>query len=170
MVFPSKFLRSVVWTARVASEHHQRAEETLVRRSAQVACGIYGATVFVDLEVDVRTGRSATITHQGNDVASANHIADFDKVFLIYAPAGEKAVDMTEKKEEVYEATEETTEEVTEEFEAEEEVNETEVEEQFAAEQKAEEAEETVEDKTVNFNGITADKVSMVNSFFNKFN
>lgn len=89
------------------------------------------------------------------------------------APAGEKAVDMTEKKEEVYEATEEeaeVSEEVTEEFEAEEEVNETEVEEQFAAEQKAEEAEETVEDKTVNFNGITVDKVNMVNSFFNKFN
>ena len=94
-----------------------------------------------------------------------------DKPEKNYAPAGEKAIDMTEKKEEeVYEATEETTEEVTEEFEAEEEVNETEVEEQFAAEQKAEEAEETVEDKTVNFNGITAEKVNMVNSFFNKFN
>lgn len=86
------------------------------------------------------------------------------------APAGEKAVDMTEEKEEVYEATEEqVSEEVTEEFAAEEEVNETEVEEQFAAEQKAEEKEETVEDKTVNFNGITAEKVNLVNDFFSKF-
>ena len=42
--------------------------------------------------MDVRTGRSATITHQGNDVASANHIADFDKVFLIVRIASNDAI------------------------------------------------------------------------------
>lgn len=56
------------------------------------------------------------------------------------------------------------------EYEAvEEEVTQSEVEEAFAAEQKAEEAEETVEDKTVVFNAITAEKVNMVNDFFNRF-
>ena len=60
-----------------------------------------------------------------------------------------------DKEEESYKATEE-------------EVNETEVEEQFAAEQKEEEAEETVEDKTVVFNGITPEKVNMINNFFNR--
>ena len=84
-----------------------------------------------------------------------------------------------EKKEEAYEATEEVVEEVTEEFEAatqeveeqlsaEEETNEAEVEEAFAAEQKAEEVAETVEDKTVVFNGITPEKVNMINNFFNR--
>jgi hypothetical protein len=80
----------------------------------------------------------------------------------------------------MYEATEEVVEEnvteefaaadaeVEEKFEAEEEANEKEVEEQFAAEQKAEEAEETVEDKTVVFNGITPEKVNMINNFFNR--
>lgn len=53
----------------------------------------------------------------------------------------------------------EATEEVT---------NELEVEEQFAAEQKAEEVAETVEDKTVVFNGITPEKVNMINNFFNR--
>jgi len=43
-----------------------------------------------------------------------------------------------------------------------------EVEEQFAAEQKAEEVQETVEDKTVVFNGITSEKVDMINNFFNR--
>ena len=86
------------------------------------------------------------------------------------APAGDKAVVVENEKEEEenYEATEEVTEEVTEEFEAEEEVSEEAIEEQFAAEQKAEE-EESVEDKTVNFNGITPEKVSMVNDFFSRF-
>ena len=66
---------------------------------------------------------------------------------------------------------EEVKEEMTEEFEAEstEEVaNEAEVEEQFAAEQKAEEVAETLEDKTVVFNGITSEKVDMINNFFNR--
>lgn len=91
------------------------------------------------------------------------------------APAGEKAVEVSaseeekEEEEEKYEATEEeVTEEVTEKFEAEEEVSEETIEEQFAAEQ-AEETTETVEDKTVTFNAITAEKVSMVNDFFNRF-
>ena len=82
------------------------------------------------------------------------------------APAGEKAVVVENKEEEEnYEATEE----VAEEFEAEEEVSEEAIEEQFAAEQKADEEEESVEDKTVNFNGITPEKVSMVNDFFSRF-
>jgi hypothetical protein len=59
------------------------------------------------------------------------------------------------KEEEKYEATEEVT-------------NELEVEEQFAAEQKAEEVAETVEDKTVVFNGITPEKVNLINNFFNR--
>jgi hypothetical protein len=87
------------------------------------------------------------------------------------APVGEAAIEMEETKEEVVEeAAEESFEEtkVEEEFTAEEEVNENEVEEQFAAEQKAEEAEETVEDKTVVFDSITPDKVSMINNFFNR--
>ena len=72
------------------------------------------------------------------------------------------------KEEEKYEAAEEVAEEVSEEFTAEEETNELEVEEQFAAEQKAEEVAETVEDKTVVFNGITPEKVNMINNFFNR--
>lgn len=74
------------------------------------------------------------------------------------APAGEEAVEVeaSKEEEEKYEATEE-------------EVNETEVEEQFAAEQKAEEAEEVVEDKTVNFNEISPEKVNMINDFFSRF-
>ena len=86
---------------------------------------------------------------------------------------------MGEKKEEAYEATEEVVEEVTEEFEAasneveeklsaEEETNEAEIEEAFAAEQKAEEVTETVEDKTVVFEGITPEKVNLINNFFNR--
>jgi hypothetical protein len=73
------------------------------------------------------------------------------------APAGEDAVEVeaTKEKEEGYEATEE-------------EVSEQEVEEQFAAEQKAEETEEVVEDKTVVFNAITPEKVSMINNFFSR--
>jgi hypothetical protein len=55
-------------------------------------------------------------------------------------------------------------------FEAvEEEVSEQEVEEQFAAEQKAEETEEVAEEKTLNFNGVTPDKVKLVNDFFSRF-
>lgn len=86
------------------------------------------------------------------------------------APAGDKAVVVeNEEEEENYEATEEVTEEATEEFEAEEEVSEEAIEEQFAAEQKADEDEDSVEDKTVNFEGITPEKVSMVNDFFSRF-
>ena len=84
-----------------------------------------------------------------------------------------------DKKEEAYEATEEVVEEATEEFEAasqeveeqlsaEEETNEAEIEEQFAAEQKAEEVAETVEDKTVVFEGITPEKINLINNFFNR--
>ena len=84
------------------------------------------------------------------------------------------------KDDEKYEATEEVVEETIEEefaaadaeveenFEAGGEANEKEVEEAFAAEQKAEEAEETIEDKTVVFNGITPEKVNMINNFFNR--
>lgn len=82
------------------------------------------------------------------------------------APAGEEStvVEENAKEEETYEATEE----VTEEFSAEEEVTEESIEEQFAAEQKAEETEEAVEDKTINFNGITPEKVALINKFFNR--
>ena len=77
----------------------------------------------------------------------------------------EKEEMASEEKEEVMasdeeeEMKDEATEEVT---------NELEVEEQFAAEQKAEEVAETVEDKTVVFNGITPEKVNMINNFFNR--
>jgi len=74
-----------------------------------------------------------------------------------------------EMKEDKYEGTEEpASQEVQTELSAEEEATEAEVEEQFAAEQKAEEVEETVEDKTVVFNGITSEKVDMINNFFNR--
>ena len=70
-------------------------------------------------------------------------------------PVAEEEVVVEKKVEENYSAEEEET-------------NELEVEEQFAAEQKAEEVEETVEDKTVVFNGITPEKVNMINNFFNR--
>ena len=73
-----------------------------------------------------------------------------------------------EKEEEMTEEFESATQEVEEQLSAEEETNELEVEEQFAAEQKAEEVAETVEDKTVVFNGITPEKVDMINNFFNR--
>jgi len=74
------------------------------------------------------------------------------------APVQEEAVEVeaTEEEEKSYEATEE-------------EVSELEVEEQFAAEQKAEGTEEAVEDKTIKFNGITTEKVNLVNDFFSRF-
>jgi hypothetical protein len=91
----------------------------------------------------------------------------------------EKMMGEDKKEEEAYEATEEVVEETTEEFEAasqeveeklsaEEETNEAEIEEQFAAEQKAEEVAETVEDKTVVFEGITPEKINLINNFFNR--
>jgi len=70
--------------------------------------------------------------------------------------------------EEEFTATEEATEEVAEveeNFEAEEEVNEQEVEEQFTAQQ-TEEVVVEVEDKTINFEKITTDKVNLINKFF----
>ncbi len=73
-----------------------------------------------------------------------------------------------ETKEEMAEEVEAASEEVEEQMSAEEVTNEAEVEEQFAAEQKAEEVAETVEDKTVVFNGITPEKVNMINNFFNR--
>ena len=72
------------------------------------------------------------------------------------------------KKEEKYEATEEVTEEVAkveENFKTEEEVNEQEVEEQFTAQQ-TEEVVAEVEDKTINFEQITPEKVNLINKFF----
>ena len=74
-----------------------------------------------------------------------------------------------EMKEDQYEGAEEpASQEVQTELSAEEEATEAEVEEQFAAEQNAEEVAETVEDKTVVFNGITPEKVNMINNFFNR--
>ena len=64
--------------------------------------------------------------------------------------------------EEEFEATEET---VEENFEAEEEVNEEEVEMQFASEQ-TEEVVAEEEDKTIEFNGITPEKIALINKFF----
>ena len=72
------------------------------------------------------------------------------------------------KEEEKYEATEEVTEEVAkveENFKTEEEVNEQEVEEQFTAQQ-TEEVVAEVEDKTINFEQITPEKVNLINKFF----
>lgn len=82
----------------------------------------------------------------------------------------EKEEMASEEKEEVMASDEEEEmKEEEEKYEATEEVtNELEVEEQFAAEQKAEEVAETVEDKTVVFNGITPEKVNMINNFFNR--
>jgi len=97
------------------------------------------------------------------------HIAEMHKM-------GEEEEEMAQdskeeeemKEDEKYEATEEVIEEVAEveeNFEAEEEVNEQEVEEQFAAQQTEEVvAEET--DKTINFESITPEKVSLINKHF----
>jgi hypothetical protein len=87
---------------------------------------------------------------------------------MAHTPEHKEEEEKEEMKDDKYEATEEVAEEVSEEFTAEEEATEAEVEEQFAAEQKAEEVEETVEDKTVVFNGITSEKVDMINNFFNR--
>jgi len=72
--------------------------------------------------------------------------------------AAEEGVEIKE------EFSEESTE-VTENFEAEEEVNEQEVEEQFTAEQ-TEEVVAEVEDKTINFDRITSDKINLINKHF----
>jgi hypothetical protein len=83
--------------------------------------------------------------------------------------AGHSDEEKEEMKEDKYEGTEEpASQEVQTELSAEEEATEAEVEEQFAAEQKAEEVAETVEDKTVVFNGITHEKVDIINNFFNR--
>lgn len=94
--------------------------------------------------------------------------------------ATEEVVEEEMAAEEVVEATEETVNEemsaegetvaetVEEEFEAEEEVNVEKVEEEFAAAQQGEEVAE--EPNTVlEFNGITAEKVNLVNNFFARF-
>jgi len=84
---------------------------------------------------------------------------------MAHTPEHKEEEEKEEMKEDKYEATEEVVEEnLQEEFSA----TDAEVEEQFAAEQKAEEVAETVEDKTVVFNGITPEKVDMINNFFNR--
>jgi len=84
---------------------------------------------------------------------------------MAHTPEHKEEEEKEEMKEDKYEATEEVVEEnLQEEFSA----TDAEVEEQFAAEQKAEEVTETVEDKTVVFNGITPEKVDMINNFFNR--
>jgi len=84
---------------------------------------------------------------------------------MAHTPEHQEEEEKEEMKEDKYEATEEVVEEnLQEEFSA----TDAEVEEQFAAEQKAEEVAETVEDKTVVFNGITPEKVDMINNFFNR--
>ena len=84
---------------------------------------------------------------------------------MAHTPEHKEEEEKEEMKEDKYEATEEVLEEnLQEEFSA----TDAEVEEQFAAEQKAEEVAETVEDKTVVFNGITPEKVDMINNFFNR--
>ena len=84
---------------------------------------------------------------------------------MAHTPEHKEEEEKEEMKEDKYEATEEVLEEnLQEEFSA----TDAEVEEQFAAEQKAEEVTETVEDKTVVFNGITPEKVDMINNFFNR--
>ena len=84
---------------------------------------------------------------------------------MAHTPEHQEEEEKEEMKEDKYEATEEVLEEnLQEEFSA----TDAEVEEQFAAEQKAEEVAETVEDKTVVFNGITPEKVNLINNFFNR--
>ena len=51
MVFPNRVLRSIVWTAETADEHHQQADITLVRRSTEVACRVDRSAIFMHLEV-----------------------------------------------------------------------------------------------------------------------
>lgn len=104
--------------------------------------------------------------HEGEDKKEEEMVEEKPEKEI--APAGEEATVVEEKakEEETYEAPEE--EEMTEEFSAEEEVTEESIEEQFAAEQKAEDTEEVVEDKTINFNGITPEKVALINKFFNR--
>lgn len=93
-----------------------------------------------------------------------------EKEMGVHTEDEEKEEMASDEKEEVMASDEE--EEMKEEedkYEATEEVtNELEVEEQFAAEQNAEEVAETVEDKTVVFNGITPEKVNLINNFFNR--
>ena len=78
----------------------------------------------------------------------------------------EKKEEEMGSEEEKYEATEKVVEETVEEtFEAEEEVNEEEVEMQFASEQ-TEEVVAEEEDKTIEFDGITPEKIALINKFF----
>jgi len=77
----------------------------------------------------------------------------------------EEEMGSEEKYEATEEAVEETVEAVEENFEAEEEVNQEEVEMQFASEQ-TEEVVAEEEDKTIEFNGITPEKIALINKFF----
>ena len=77
----------------------------------------------------------------------------------------EEEMGSDEKYEATEEAVEETVEAVEENFEAEEEVNQEEVEMQFASEQ-TEEVVAEEEDKTIEFNGITPEKIALINKFF----
>jgi len=77
----------------------------------------------------------------------------------------EEEMGSEKKYEATEEAVEETVEAVEENFEAEEEVNEEEVEMQFASEQ-TEEVVAEEEDKTIEFNGITPEKIALINKFF----
>lgn len=83
--------------------------------------------------------------------------------------AAEEEVEATEEtvNEEMSAEGETVAETVEEEFEAEEEVNVEKVEEEFAAAQQGEEAEEA--NTVLEFNGITAEKVDLVNNFFARF-
>ena len=63
----------------------------------------------------------------------------------------------------------ETVEEVAEEFAAEEEVDEKAIEEEFSALQATEETAEEPVSKAIEFNGITKEKVALVNDFFSRF-
>ena len=110
------------------------------------------------------------IEGMGDSKEMGAHTEDEEKMYEeTEEPVAEVQEEMSaETTEEVAEEFEAATQEVEEQLSAEEETNEAEVEEQFAAEQKAEEVAETVEDKTVVFNGITPEKVNMINNFFNR--
>jgi hypothetical protein len=77
----------------------------------------------------------------------------------------EEEMGSEKKYEATEEAVEETVETVEENFEAEEEVNQEEVEMQFASEQ-TEEVVAEEEDKTIEFKGITPEKIALINKFF----
>ena len=83
-----------MWTAGTASEHHQQADITLVRRSTEVACRIDRSAIFMHLEVHMGARGTAAIAHKRNDVTATNHIANFDEIFLIVRVASYDTVTM----------------------------------------------------------------------------